>query len=516
MVSSNGSSVHHGLCHSSYVNPPLPLSGARVLVVGTGVSARSMWSWCLRQGSQVVVGDPAGSGQAMPDQRVALRHDPVSPAWLEGIEAVFMSPGIPPSAAGVADLLAAAQARGIPVLSELDLFDDALAQLGGSIGYRPQLVAVTGTNGKTTTTMLTTRLLAAAGRRPVAAGNVGPALMDTLIRCLNTGALPDTWVLELSSFQLSYGHGFTPQLGVLLNITPDHLDWHDSFDEYAQVKMRVLEAPLTIACRDDPVVAACLRERCADVQTAVVTIGSGPPSHVGDYGVGAVAGEPHIVRACDDMMLEPVIPVSLLPLRGSHFLVDVQASLAVSDQLVKRDDEVLTALVGYPGEPHRTEHVAQFGGVDFIDDSKATNVAATLAALAACQDYDRVVLILGGEAKGQDFRQLCDPLIAHVGLILTVGRAAPAIEEALTGVDVPVQRARSIAHAVARAYEVAQPGDVVLLSPACASTDSFSDYIERASSFRAAVDQLSADAPHSAGEVGVISAAAARAMDTHG
>ena len=454
-----------------------------------------MSSWCLARGARVVAGDPAGGGRGLLDPRVAVLSGPVGEAWLDGVDAVLMSPGISPHSPQVSGLLAAARSRGVPVASELDLFADALSQLARELAYRPQVVAITGTNGKTTTTMLTTRMLRAGGRNAIAAGNVGPALLETLTAALEAGSLPDTWVLELSSFQLSYGTDFLPTIGVLLNVTPDHLDWHGTFADYARAKFRVLGAPLAVACRDDAVVMSAVREVGAGARAGggagqSVTIGGGVPTRPGDLGVGDVAGRAHLVRRAASGEIEPIVSVDALEIRGDHALVDAQAAVAVAEQLEALLGESIAALTSYRGEPHRTEQVADIEGVHYVDDSKATNVAATCAALAACADYRRVVLILGGEAKGQTFEHLRDPVRRHVGHVLTVGRAATEVEAALVGLGVPVERAHTVPQAVARAVQLAQPGDVVLLSPACASTDAFANYAERGNCFQAAVGQV--------------------------
>lgn len=417
-----------------------------------------------------------------------MRQGPATDAWLEDVDTVLVSPGISPLSPQVVRLLTAAHLLDIPVLSELDLFTDALAGLAETQGYRPDVVAITGTNGKTTTTMLTTRMLLAAGRNAVAAGNLGPALMDTLSAAMAADDLPDTWVLELSSFQLFYGAGFVPTIGVLLNVTPDHLDWHGVFAEYARVKFRVLDAPASIVCRDDAVAMSGVQEDGA--HGSMLTVGSGTPDDPGDLGIHEIAGTAHLVRRTARGELTPIVSAEDLAIRGNHALVDAQASLAVVQMLGALKDESLLALTSYQGEPHRTELVATIGGVDYIDDSKATNVAATIAALQACAGYRRVVLIVGGEAKGQTFERLGKWVQQRVGHVLTVGRAVGALEAALGGLGVPVERAQTVPRAVARAAQLAGPGDAVLLSPACASTDAFANFAERGGCFRTAVAQL--------------------------
>lgn len=415
-----------------------------------------------------------------------MLSNPPSPAWLDGIDAVLLSPGIPPTAPGIAELLAAADDRAIAVASELDLFADALADLVPTVGYHPEVVAITGTNGKTTTTVLSAALLTAAGRSAVAAGNIGPALMDTLATASDAGTLPDVWVLELSSFQLTYGRGFAPTVGVLLNVTPDHLDWHGTFDDYARAKFRVLAARHVIACRDDEVVRSAVAA-IDDVGLSLCTVGVGQPPSPGDLGVVEVAGVRHLGRHRPGPGAEPLMPVDDLRIRGDHATIDALAALAVVDHLAVISPSVLSTLAHYPGEAHRTQVVATVDGVDYIDDGKATNVAATCAALASCGADRRLIVILGGESKGQSFRGLRRAVQASARHALTMGRAAPLIERDLRGVDVPVERATSLPRAIRRARDLAHPGDAVLLSPACASTDAFTNYVERSRCFQATV-----------------------------
>lgn len=420
---------------------------------------------------------------------IQVLDNPPSPAWLDGVDTVLLSPGIPPGAPGIAELLAAADERGIAAASELDLFTTAMADLSQTSGYHPDVVAVTGTNGKTTTTELTTALLIAAGQAAVAAGNIGPALMDTLASAMDSGSLPDAWVLELSSFQLTYGLRFTPTVGVLLNVTPDHLDWHGDFNDYARAKFRVLGAPDVIACRDDAVVRAGLVATNA-VSRRVCTIGSGEPERPGDYGLADLAGGRWLVRRDGHDGLEPIVPVADLHIRGDHSAIDALAALAVVDRLAARKPAVLAALADYSGGKHRTQVIATVDGVAYIDDGKATNVAATCAALAALGPVQPLVLILGGAGKGQSFRGLREGVRSHARYVLTMGSAAAQIERELSGLDVPIERSESLTQAVRRAQELSHPGDAVLLSPACASTDAFTNYIERSRCFQAAVATL--------------------------
>jgi UDP-N-acetylmuramoylalanine--D-glutamate ligase len=361
---------------------------------------------------------------------VELRAGTEEEALLDGIELLVKSPGVPAEAR----LVAGARARGIPVWSELEL------------GYRlledARIVAVTGTNGKTTTSELLGAMLGA----PVA-GNVGRALTEL------DGVVDHGWVVcEVSSFQLEDVHEFRPRVGVLLNLEPDHLDRHGTFDAYRAAKLRLFE-----------------RQRDDDV--AVVP-----------RGFDDVPGNARRIEFSGDDAL-PAAP--LLP--GAHNLENAAAATAAARAAGVSDAEIAQALRTFRGVPHRLEPVAEVAGVRWVNDSKATNVAAALRALAA---YDApILLIAGGRAKGESFAPLAQAAKGHVRRAYLVGEAADEIAFALG--EIPHEVSRELHTAVRDAARAAEPGDVVLLSPACASYDQFTDFEDRGDEFRRLVGELS-------------------------
>ncbi|HUD32054.1 MAG TPA: UDP-N-acetylmuramoyl-L-alanine--D-glutamate ligase, partial [Variovorax sp.] len=379
-------------------------------------------------------------------------------------------------------------------------------------GYRPVVLAITGTNGKTTVTSLTGQLVERAGRSVAVAGNIGPTLLDTLAGHLDAGTLPEVWVLELSSFQLDGVRGFEPTAATVLNLSQDHLDWHGDMAAYAAAKAGVFGAHgLMVLNRDDPAVMAMLpapvRARLQRPRVrAHVTFGAGLPRRPGDYGIEHVNGMAWLVRAFEadetlkrrrgaaaaeeEIVLQRLMPADALRIRGQHNAQNALAALALAGAAGCALAPVLYGLREYRGEPHRVEPVAIVDEVEYFDDSKGTNVGATVAALGGLGAERRVVAILGGEGKGQDFAPLAAPVERFARAVVLIGRDAPLIERALAATGVALLHAASMDEAVALAARQARPGDAVLLSPACASFDMFRDYAHRAAVFVAAVEAL--------------------------
>jgi len=490
-----------------------------VLVLGLGVSGLALARWCARQGAQVTVVDT----REAPPQRAALQAElPAVQFRCAALQAglldegpytaVFKSPGLTPAA--VAPLWQAAQARGLWTGGELDLFVHALQQLRTERGYAPHILAVTGTNGKTTTTALTGQLLAHAGKRVAVAGNIGPALLDTLAQRLDAGDLPEVWVLELSSFQLDGVQGLEPTAAVVLNITQDHLDWHGDMQAYAAAKARIFGSRgLMVLNRDDAAVMAMLpapargKGSRGGVQRAYVTFGVDVPQRAGDYGLETVNGMVWLVRALpadetqkrrrqedgEELFIQRLMPADALRIRGRHNATNALAALALAQATGCPLAPLLYGLREYRGEPHRMEPVAVVRGVEYFDDSKGTNVGATVAALDGLGAQRQVVVILGGDGKGQDFAPLSAPLQRHARAAVLIGRDAPAIRAAVQGSGVPLFDAATLTEAVRIAQAQARPGDAVLLSPACASFDMFDNYAHRAQVFAEAVHALAAE-----------------------
>ncbi|MCS4509644.1 Mur ligase family protein [Xylophilus ampelinus] len=401
-------------------------------------------------------------------------------------------------------------------------------------GYRPAVLAITGTNGKTTVTALTGLLVERAGKTVAVAGNIGPTLLDTLSAHIDADTLPDVWVLELSSFQLDGVQGFEPTAATVLNISQDHLDWHGSLDAYAAAKARVFGSrALMLLNREDPRVMAMLdgaaqpAPAAADAATAVTparrtpfklrqpkpvartwfSFGADAPQRAGDYGIDLVNGMAWLSRAleadetrksrraaAEDLHLQRLMPADALRIRGRHNAVNALAALALAQAAGCALAPMLYGLREYRGEPHRVASVAVVEGVEYFDDSKGTNVGATVAALQGLGAERRIVVILGGDGKGQDFSPLAAPVAAHARGVVLIGRDAVAIRAALADAGVPQVAADTLQDAVQAARGLAQAGDAVLLSPACASFDMFTGYAHRARVFCEAVEALAEDA----------------------
>jgi UDP-N-acetylmuramoylalanine--D-glutamate ligase len=486
-----------------------------VLVLGLGESGLAMARWCARQGCRLRVADTREAPPGLPELAVRgvdaeFVGGPFSTALLEGVELVAISPGLSPLAAELVPLIAAARERGIEVWGELELFAQALRHLGES-GYAPKVIAITGTNGKTTTTSLTGMLCERAGKRVAVAGNISPAMLDKLTEAIDNTALPDVWVLELSSFQLETSQTFAPDAATVLNITQDHLDWHGGLDAYAAAKGRIFGAQTTrVLNRDDARVMALAP--AAGSGARLVTFGVDEPRADGDYGLLRENGMLWLVQAHDlDASDEPVsprrrkqqeaapanlglkrlMPADALRIRGLHNAANALAALALARAIGLPAAPLLHALREYRGEPHRVELIASIDGIDYVDDSKGTNVGATVAALDGLAQ--RAVLIAGGDGKGQDFEPLAAPVARWCRAVMLIGRDAPRIRAALEATGIALNEQPTLEAATRAATALAQPGDVVLLSPACASFDMFRNYAHRADVFRDTVEEIAAE-----------------------
>ena len=492
-----------------------------VLVLGLGASGLAMARWCARNGARVRVLDT----RAAPPQAAALQaqvpqaqlvHGDFSADAVQGsdIRAVFVSPGLAP--ADTAPLIDAARNMGLWVGGELSLFAHALADLHAHSAYAPCVLAITGTNGKTTVTALTGQLIARAGKSVAVAGNIGPTLLDTLAQALDAQALPEVWVLELSSFQLHSSGPFEPTAAVVLNLSQDHLDWHSSMDDYATAKSRVFGTRAAMVLnRDDAAVMAMAPAPAAKVKVrpgvpkeaasparTVLSFGSDLPTRIGDLGLEDVNGLTWLVRAVDsgekarrgdaqEILIQRLMPADALRIRGRHNATNALAALALVTLADCPLAPVLYGLREYRGEPHRMQSVAVVEGVEFFDDSKGTNVGATVAALTGLGAERRLVVILGGDGKGQDFAPLAAPLAAYARAVVLIGRDAHHIRNAIAqNRALPILDANSLPQAVELAAQNARSGDAVILSPACASFDMFDDYTHRARVFVESVAKM--------------------------
>lgn len=489
-----------------------------VLVLGLGESGLAIARWCARHGCRLRIADT----REAPPNLAALQAEGIdaefvggafTPALLDGgVEIVGLSPGLSPLEPALAALVAAANERGVAVWGELEFFAQALRALGTS-GYQPKVLAITGTNGKTTTTSLTGLLCQRSGKKVAVAGNISPAMLDRLASAIDETALPDVWVLELSSFQLETARTFAPDAAAILNITQDHLDWHGSFDAYAQAKGRIFGATTTrVLNRDD----AAVMKFAPAVGTAdaprTVTFGLNEPTQDGDYGLSRDNGIAWLVEAVDrdapdeatttrrrkrdaahtpDIAQKRLMPADALRVRGLHNAANALAAFALARAIDLPAAPLLHALREYRGEAHRVEVIATIDDVDYVDDSKGTNVGATVAALDGLAQ--KIVLIAGGDGKGQDFAPLVAPVARWCRAVMLIGRDAPVIRDTLAETGVPLADHATLEAAVHAAAELAEPGDAVLLSPACASLDMFRNYAHRAEVFRAAVDAIAID-----------------------
>ncbi|WP_439113624.1 UDP-N-acetylmuramoyl-L-alanine--D-glutamate ligase [Hydrogenophaga sp.] len=572
-----------------------------VLVLGLGHSGLAMARWCTRHGARVTVADT----RPAPPQLATLHAECPAASFISGAfdDALFdqaawtlvaRSPGLAP--AQLAAVNGWAKAQNVAVVGELDLFAQALSDLAQREHkpYTPKVLAITGTNGKTTVTSLTGLLLQRAGANVAVAGNIGPALLDVLSQALDAEAvaeaadaqqaeadaaqadeamagpvdapaavaaepvpvaaeeadtdaaedegpaqlvapplqqpqpphLPAVWVLELSSFQLDGVAGGAwdrvPTAATVLNITEDHLDWHGSLTAYAQAKAAIFGTQALMLLNRDDLQVMAMKPALVTVKVSgrnrqqparpYATFGLDAPVRPGDWGIEAVNGMEWLVRALaldetrkrgraadteDEVYFQRMMPVDALRIRGRHNAANALAALALATSTGAALGAMLHGLREYRGEPHRVEPVGMLDDVEYFDDSKGTNVGATLAAIKGLGADRRLVVILGGDGKGQDFNPLTQALVRHARAVVLIGRDAPLIRhtvaQAMAQAQLPLLDAASLNEAVALAAQQARPGDAVLMSPACASLDMFDNYVHRARVFVAAVSELAAE-----------------------
>lgn len=448
----------------------LQLKDKQVLVLGLGDTGLSALRWLRKQGARLSVADSRDTPPNVESVKAEIpelivHSGAFKPEIFAGKDLVVISPGVPLAEPEVQRAIAA----GVPVVGDVELF----AQ------YRPKqskLIAITGSNGKSTVTTLVGEMCKAAGLRTVVAGNIGLPVLDTL-----DGSTPDVYVLELSSFQLETTASLHADVATVLNLSEDHLDRYAGMPEYAAAKARIFMGNgVQVLNRDDGwsmgMAQPARSQRSFGLDAS------------GDYGLRYDQGRAWLMQG-----EQPLIAVDEMRIAGLHNAANALAALALCAAIGVEMPPLLATLRQFKGLPHRVEWVAEVGGVSYYDDSKGTNVGATCAALAGLvnpQGSAKVVLIAGGDGKGQDFGPLAAPVSQNARAVVLIGRDAPLIEQALLATDIPMYRAVDLREAVAISQRLAKAGDAVLLSPACASFDMFRNYLHRAEVFIAAVRQL--------------------------
>ncbi|MDO8812030.1 MAG: UDP-N-acetylmuramoyl-L-alanine--D-glutamate ligase [Gallionella sp.] len=498
-----------------------------VLVLGLGETGLSMVRWLSAQGARLRVADSRSSPPNLPEVGQHVAGDQIfcgafSDALFDDIELIAISPGVPLGD----EFVARAMARGIPVVGDIELFAQQVRGQhlstnpplsptlsregrGGERERQPLILAITGSNGKTTVTSMVEHLCKAAYRNVVAAGNISPAVLDmVLARGENQ---PEIWALELSSFQLETTETLNADVATVLNVSEDHLDRYAGIDEYAAAKARIFQGcgerlrhvtakqPIAGAAALHPLPHQTLARTVSGVQilnrddprsmgmaragSVIITFGLSLPESANDFGIERAENEIWLMQG-----RQRLLKTGELQVAGLHNIANALAALALCSAINLPMPVLLDALRSFRGLPHRVERVAEIDGVVYYDDSKGTNVGATVAALEGLGR--KVVLIAGGEGKGQDFAPLKSAVMQHARAVVLIGRDAPLIEAALKNCGVPLLRAENMNDAVLQAAHSARSGDAVLLSPACASFDMFRNYEHRAEIFVEAVHEL--------------------------
>ncbi len=434
----------------------------RTLVVGLGETGLSVARYLSRQGVPVAIVDSRENPPGLEQLRTELPTDVA--LFLGGFheeafaraEQIVISPGVP---AGQPEI-AAAVARGVPLTGDIELFARAV---------KAPVVAVTGANGKSTVVTLLSAMARRAGKEVRTGGNIGTPALDLI-----NATEPDLYVLELSSFQLETVESLQPQAAVVLNVSADHMDRYSDLRSYAAAKQAVYSrAEVQVVNADDPVAAGL-----ADATRAQLRFTQQVPGE-NEYGLVERAGETWLAHGAEHLM-----PVSRIRMAGRHNVMNALAALALGESAGLPLVAMLETLAEFQGLPHRMQHVVTRDGVQWYNDSKGTNVGATLAAIEGTEGG--VVLIAGGDGKDADFSPLADAMRRKgVGAVL-IGKDA-ALLEAVLGDVVPVRHAPDMTRAVTLAADMAGPGNCVLLSPACASTDMYRNFVERGEVFIRAV-----------------------------
>lgn len=461
---------------SSLFTETMELEHKKVLVVGLGDTGLSMARWLDKQGAVVAVVDSRDKPPHAAHLQAELPGVPLFTGQFQSevfrnADLLAVSPGVSLREPAIAEMLA----RGMQVVGDIELFAWAIGKLPST----PRVVAITGANGKSTVTEMVGAMCRKAGLRTAVAGNIGLPVLDALADLELRGEIPDVFVLELSSFQLETTRSLQTTAATVLNVTEDHMDRYGSMEEYAAAKARIFTGScVQVLNREDRYSVAM-----AKPGHPLETFGLDAPGKSSDWGVVAEQGAPWLAQGEHLLM-----PVGDLPVAGLHNAANALAALALCRALDLPFHPLLEALREFKGLPHRVEKVAEIREVVFYDDSKGTNVGATVAALNGM--VQKVVLIAGGDGKGQDFGPLRPAVQGHARAVVLIGRDGPLIGAALAGSGVPLVSAANMEEAVKLSFSQAQPGDAVLLSPACASFDMFRNYEHRAQVYVEAIKQL--------------------------
>lgn len=452
----------------------IALKDKKVLVLGLGETGLSALRWLNTQGARLSAADTRENPPGIEALKAELPGVNIytgafTAKIFSDVDLIVASPGVPLSEPEIQ----AAIKRGISVVGDVELF----AQ------YRPtsaKVIAITGANGKTTVTTIVGEMCKAAGLKTIVAGNIGLAVLDTL-----SMETPDVYVLELSSFQLETTSSLQADTATMLNLSEDHMDRYDSLQDYAIAKAHIFyNASLQVLNRDDAWSMMMARPKLAQVTFGL----SEDDQNENSYGLKQVDGETWLCEGEKEL-------INLLDLKivGLHNAANALAAVALCRGIGVDYPHIIQTLYNFKGLPHRVEWVANIDEVDYYDDSKGTNVGATCAALSGIYKNghpQKVVLIAGGDGKGQDFSPLADAVASNARAVVLIGRDAPLIETVLLKTNIPLYQAIDLPEAVNIAKKLAQAGDAVLLSPACASFDMFKNYIHRAEVFVAAVTGL--------------------------
>lgn len=471
------------------------MRGKNILVLGMGETGLSMAKWLLRKEANVRAADSRTAPPCLDALKRVLPESGIftggfAPEAFADIDLIAISPGVALAERQVQQAIN----QGIPVAGDMELFVWALkekwesgeqGERGDCGALRPRIVAITGSNGKTTVTAMVGAMVKNAGWDAEVAGNIGPAVLDALMQRQDSGKLPQAWILEVSSFQLETTCSLHADAAAVLNLSEDHFDRYAGMADYAAAKARIFLAGADGGNNTSDGVQILNREDSLVREMALpgrkqITFGLDPPPGDSDFG---------LMRQGEDIWLAQgktrLMKASELRVAGLHNTANALAALALCRAMALPFEPLLQTLREFRSLPHRMEKVAAFSGITFYDDSKGTNVGATVAALNGMAQ--RVVLIAGGDGKGQDFSPLADPVAEHARAVVLIGRDAEKIAAAIQHRGVPLHHAATMEEAVGKSLALARKGDAVLMSPACASFDMFRNYAHRAEAFVAAV-----------------------------